>query len=377
MFMMLARLSDLFRVNEPSWSQLKFFKNRYLFRFMSAWILLAPLIEHVGEDLPKNVCVATYCIKLTLPFDIKISVLSTLALLGSYIIYQIYCPSLIKSFDDFRQFASSGGTANALIGFAKEFYYKKLLPRNHDEFRLRDIEFSYDNIFIQQKRPFFKRSLAFETIDAESGARSHVVSRGRMGGFKFHHPRYRPIEIAKASQVVSLRRSINMGRVNTAIDILFDNIDLYFEFMVEDGPDGDLALYMRQIGQLYILTWTRRDEAHGSTYVPNPEGVRLYRDVQKDPSWIGAGRLDLSDAIDDELLAGAIGPGFEKKHSFFFGYIEGDAARDKLEDAFDSLRMHFDRENERQLRWANLLLLAGLIGWLWCACKHLLPYLLR
>jgi hypothetical protein len=146
---------DFMARNQPSWSQLKFFKNRYLFRFMSAWVLAAPLIEHVGRTLPKTLCAANICISLELPFSIRLTVISTLLLVASYSLYQLYCPSLIKSHDNFLEFYSSGATANSLIGLLKEFYFRRILPRNHDRIDLNDIMISYDNHFVQSSRPFF------------------------------------------------------------------------------------------------------------------------------------------------------------------------------------------------------------------------------
>lgn len=374
-----ARCADFMGRNQPSWSQLKFFKNRYLFRFMSAWIVAAPLIEHASRNVPDKICVSTLCLRLSLPFSIKISVVSTLLLLASYCVYQLCCPKLIKLFDDFSDFAKSGATANSLIGYVKEFYFSKILPRNHDRIEFADIELFYDNQFIQELRPFFKRNLAFEIRGRDFN--DEIGSRGRWSGLKVSHSLYRPQEMAQALETVRFRRAIDIGRCDTALKILFSNLDIYFEFVIADGPDGVLALYVYQISTLYVSSWTiTKKEDCATIYMPDPNGFAPYEDRSRrrsaDWPFPTHGQLDLQDGVSSEY-SGYVASGFQDAFAFFFGYIEADASVSKLEDAYDALRMHFARENERKLGAANFLLFLGLGGWLWCAGSHLIPYLLR
>jgi hypothetical protein len=345
---------------------------------MSAWILFAPIVEQLLKELSKHLCVEKNCLNLTLPFDIKLSVISTMAMLCSYGIYQIYCPNIVRSFDSFRDFVSSGGTASELLGFVKEFYYKKILPRNQDELNLGNIIFTYDNIFILKSRPYYKRSLSFEIIKNEN--RYHEIKmRGRFPGYKVNHLQYRPDEIAIGLRAVRFSRRIDIGRVDDAVDILHKNLDIYFEFVVLGGPDGDVVLYTYQIGQLYFHSWAINVNDRGNSYSLNQDKMQKYTDKKLSDSgtmW-NYGRLNFSSCVEDDDISSSVGGGFETLHSFFFGYTEADGSREQLEDAFSGLIVHFDRKNERQLRWANLFLVVGLAGWIWCAGHHVLPYLLR
>jgi hypothetical protein len=104
---------------------------------------------------------------------------------------------------------------------------------------------------------FFKRNLTFELPNG--GLKGDIGGRSRWDGLRVTHCQYRPEEIAKVLKTVRFRKSIDIGRCDSALRIVFKTLDIYFEFVVADGPHGARALYVYQLSMLYVLTWTVTD----------------------------------------------------------------------------------------------------------------------
>lgn len=103
----LSRQFDMDR-ERYNWQSYRSFFQFPIIRYMIYWFALVPAVLTVTSDIPEEICAASYCVKVALPFSWWILWLASLSFIAAYVLYQFFCPRFIKQYPSYAEFKNQG-----------------------------------------------------------------------------------------------------------------------------------------------------------------------------------------------------------------------------------------------------------------------------
>ncbi len=104
------------------WSNLKKTQDLKIFQSMYVWLLIVPifakLFEHIRESTTIVLFSSTFTISLTLPFSWKVFYFSSLCIVFANVLYQVFCPTIIKDHVNYSHFKAEGKGVRQLEKYA-------------------------------------------------------------------------------------------------------------------------------------------------------------------------------------------------------------------------------------------------------------------
>lgn len=105
-----------------TWAQLRRFQDHKLFTSMYVWLLIVPIFAKISEKMSEQASVSIFGVSLqlslSLPFSWQIFYFSAISIVIANVIFQIYCPDIVKDHPNFAHFKSEGKELQALDNYA-------------------------------------------------------------------------------------------------------------------------------------------------------------------------------------------------------------------------------------------------------------------
>lgn len=110
--------------NIPRWESYKSFYQITVFRYLTVWFSVVPILAGLLSELPEYVPVTisgmTYNLKLALPFNWQLLWVSSFFFLISFVIYLVRCPAFVKQYNRFSDYSSYGHDKRWISWLAKD-----------------------------------------------------------------------------------------------------------------------------------------------------------------------------------------------------------------------------------------------------------------
>jgi len=110
--------------NIPRWESYKSFYQITVFRYLTVWFSVVPILAGLLSELPEYVPVTiggmTYKLKLALPFNWQLLWVSSFFFLISFVIYLVRCPAFVKQYNRFSDYSSYGHDKRWISWLAKD-----------------------------------------------------------------------------------------------------------------------------------------------------------------------------------------------------------------------------------------------------------------
>ncbi len=105
-------------MNSPTWVDLRKVGNSKTIRFASGWIIVVPIAAKLLDKVEDNIVITVlsypFHLHFKLPFRWTILFMTGLAFLLANIIYESFCPKLIKETNNYRDFSDQKRSAEEL-----------------------------------------------------------------------------------------------------------------------------------------------------------------------------------------------------------------------------------------------------------------------
>jgi hypothetical protein len=111
-------------LNTPRWETYKNFYQITVFRYLTMWFSIVPILAGVLSQLPEyipiNISGTIYNLKLELPFNWLFLWASSFFFLISFVVYLMRCPVFIKQYNKFSDYSSYGHDKRWVSWLAKD-----------------------------------------------------------------------------------------------------------------------------------------------------------------------------------------------------------------------------------------------------------------
>ena len=107
-----------------TWPSLKKTQDLKIFQSMYVWLFIVPifakLFEHIRDTATIELFSYSFTVSLALPFTWQVFYFSALCIVIANIIYQIFCPAIIKDHANYSHFKAEGKGSNQLEKYAEQ-----------------------------------------------------------------------------------------------------------------------------------------------------------------------------------------------------------------------------------------------------------------
>lgn len=111
-------------INTPRWETYKSFYQITIFRYLTLWFSIVPILAGILSQLPEYIPITvsgvTYNLRLVMPFSWQMLWLSSFFFLISFVIYLVRCPSFVKQYNRFSDYLSYGHDKRWISWLAKD-----------------------------------------------------------------------------------------------------------------------------------------------------------------------------------------------------------------------------------------------------------------
>lgn len=115
------------------WSSLKKTQDLKIFQSMYVWLLIVPvfakLFEHIRDTATIELFSYKFTVSLALPFTWQVFYFSALCIVIANLIYQVFCPAIIKDHANYSHFKAEGKGINQLEKYSSQTQFNLDLHR--------------------------------------------------------------------------------------------------------------------------------------------------------------------------------------------------------------------------------------------------------